>query len=461
MAKKAKFNSKVGLIMATVGSAVGLGNIWRFPSEVHENGGAAFVLIYLGCLCVLGIPVMMAEFALGRGGKSDILGVFKNTAPNKKYWWLVGALAVLVSYMILSFYMVVAGWSFEYLGQSITGSLFEGLSETSGTSLSFFVDKMGETITSSYSPLFWTYGMIALNLIVLLMGVNKGIERMSNLLMPFLFLILLIFAVVSLSLPNSMEGVKFFLQPDWSTVSIDTVIFALGQAFFSLSLGMGILLTYSAYFPSTTHLSRTATSVALLDFFVAIMMGLIVFPAACSFGMADGEHGLQGATLVFVTLPEIFSNMPASQLWSILFFFLLSIAALTSTIALAEVAIALVEKRLRLSRVKATLLVILPLFLFSSICSLSQGPLSYIQIAGNNIFDFLDLITTNIMLPTSAILLCIFMGWVVPKSFFKNQATSNGRFIANEFPIVYVMVKYVSPILILLILGFKIIEMIN
>ncbi|MFI3239740.1 MAG: sodium-dependent transporter [Bacteroidales bacterium] len=461
MAKRAKFSSKIGLIMATVGSAVGLGNIWRFPSEVHENGGAAFVLIYLVCLCVLGIPVMMAEFALGRGGKSDILGVFKNAAPNSKYWWLVGVLAVLVSYMILSFYMVVAGWSFEYLGQSITGGLFDGLNETEGTSLAFFAAKMGETITSSFNPLYWTYAMIIINLVVLLKGVNKGIERISNMLMPFLFLILLLFCVVSLSLPNSMEGVRFFLKPEWSAVNIDTVIFALGQAFFSLSLGMGILLTYSAYFPSTTHLLRTATSVATLDFVVAFLMGLIVFPAACSFGMTEGGHGLDGATLVFVTLPEIFSKMPVSQLWSILFFFLLTIAALTSTIALGEVAIALVEKRMKLSRVKATLLVILPLFLFSSICSLSQGPLSHILIAGRNIFDFLDLITTNIMLPTSAILVCIFMGWVVPKSFFRNQATSNGRFKAREFPIIYTMVKYVSPILILLIMLFKIVEIIN
>lgn len=225
MANKAKFSSKLGLIMATVGSAVGLGNVWRFPSEVHDNGGATFVLIYLVALCILGIPVMMAEFALGRGGKSDILGVFKSAAPKSgKYWWMVGGLAVLISYMILSFYMVVAGWTFEYLGQSLTGGLFEGLSEAKGTSLEFFAAKMGETITSSYNPLFWTFGMITLNLVVLLNGVNKGIERMSNMLMPFLFLILLIFAVVSLTLPNSMEGIKFFLQPDWSKLNIDTVI---------------------------------------------------------------------------------------------------------------------------------------------------------------------------------------------------------------------------------------------
>lgn len=447
---KAKFGSKIGLIAATVGSAVGLGNIWRFPAEVQQNGGAAFLLIYILCVALLGIPVMLSEFALGRAGQSDTVGAFKRLAP-KTHWWISGALALLASYLILCFYMVVAGWTCEYLLQSISGSLYAGIDYSSTTSLdSGFAGKMEEYICSDWGPLINTYIMIALNMGVLLMGVRKGIERMSNLLMPLLFLLLLVFVGVSLSLPGAGEGVSYFLRPDFSKVTGSTVISALGQAFFSLSLGMGILITFSAYYPKTTKLLPTSVTVAALDLLVAVMMGFIIFPAVSAFGLTGAE--LRGTTLVFVTLPEVFLNLPGAQLWAILFFLLLLVAALTSTISIAEVAISYIEDNFKKGRVAACLIVLLPLFLFSALCALSFGSLAGFKICGLTIFDFLDNLATNILLPVVSILVCLFMGWAVPGDVMRNQLTNFGTIGCRLYPAVRFVVRYAAPLLILLIL---------
>lgn len=258
MASKVQFGSKIGLIAATVGSAVGLGNVWRFPAETQANGGAAFLLLYIACVFLLGIPVMLAEFSLGRGKRSDASGVFRLLAPGKK-WWIVGGVAILASYLILSFYMVVAGWTLEYMWQSITGDLFTPVAGNPGHSAVEVMDyqfnaKMQEYIVQDIKPLVMTYVMLAINLGILLMGVQKGIEKMSNILMPVLFVLLLVFAGVAMTFPKADEGLLFFLKPDFSKISPAVAVNALGQAFFSLSLGMGILITYSSYFPKEQSL---------------------------------------------------------------------------------------------------------------------------------------------------------------------------------------------------------------
>lgn len=453
MSQKNTFASKVGLIAATVGSAVGLGNVWRFPAETQANGGAAFLLIYIGCVFLLGIPVMTAEFSLGRGGASDATGVFRNVTPGKKGWWTVGALAILASYLILSFYMVVSGWTLEYLVQSITGNLYpaaaEAVSTPAGEELAF-QNKMAEYISGTYQPLIMTYIMLAANLFVLLKGVQKGIEKMSNIMMPVLFVLLVVFCAVSLSLPKAAEGVEFFLKPDFSVINAGTVVNALGQAFFSLSLAMGILVTYASYYPKDTKLTRTAVTVSLLDLGVAILMGLIIFPAVMTFGLTD--HNLAGSALVFVTLPEIFAQMGHTQIWSALFFLLLAVGAFTSTISLAEVSVAFLECRFGFGRTKAVLVVILPLFVLSSVCSLSVGPWSGYTICGMTIFDFLDTVATNIMLPVGGILMCIYMGWIAPRSFFRNEMTNGGTLKSRIFGIVAFIVKWIAPLLIATIL---------
>lgn len=355
-------------------------------------------------------------------------------------------MAILASYLILSFYMVVSGWTFEYLVQSVTGGLYS----SSLTGDAAFRDKMGSFITGTYRPIVMTVIMILANMYVLIRGVQKGIEKMSNVMMPVLFLLLVIFCGVSLSLDKAAEGLDFFLRPDFSHVTPATFVNALGQSFFSLSLAMGILVTYASYFPSDAKLTRTAVTVSLLDLMVAIFMGFIIFPAVMTFGLQDSN--LAGSALVFITLPEIFAQMGGTRVWSSLFFLLLTVAAFTSTISLAEVSVAFMEKRAGMSRVKAVLTVTLPLLILSPICSLSVGPWSEYTICGLTIFDFLDTVTTNIMLPVGGILLCIYMGWVAPKSFFRREITNNGALRSRALSIIYFIVRWIAPVLIAIIL---------
>lgn len=450
MAKKTLFSSKIGLIAATVGSAIGLGNVWRFPAEVQANGGAAFLIIYALCVLILGIPVMISEFAIGRAGRSDAVGVFCNIGA-RKGWRTVGAWGILASYLILCFYMVVAGWTFEYLWQSATGELYQPVSEAAAGLSSQFSAKMDSMTAHSLNPLINTYVMIALNIAILMAGVQKGIERISSIMMPVLFLILIVFIGVSLSLPKASEGLAFFLNPDFSKITPAVVVNALGQAFFSLSLGMGILITYSSYFPKETRLMRTAVTVSVLDMVVAVMMGLIIFPAVTTFGLT-GES-LQGATLVFVTLPEVFSQMPATQLWSVLFFLLLTLAALTSTISIAEVSVAFICDRFNTPRWKSCLIVLLPLFVLSAVCALSFGPLEHITIAGLNIFEFLDTVATNIMLPVCSIGLCVYIGWYAPKGLLHDQLTNGGTLRTSLYRPTLFIIRYVAPLLIAVVLA--------
>lgn len=447
MSSKATFTSKLGVIAATVGSAVGLGTVWRFPYEVQNNGGSIFLVTYLVCVLLMGIPVMLAEFSLGRGSGSDSVGAFRRLTPGKP-WWIIGATAVLASYLILIYYMVVAGWTLEYLWMSITNQLYAGI-DTAPNRTAVFSSIMNESLSTGWRPAFWTSVMILLNILVLLRGVKKGIERMSNTLMPLLFVILVVFCCVALSPPNAMEGVDFFLRPDFSKMNPQVLISAVGQAFFSLSLGMGILITYSSYYPKTTKLARTSVTVSGLVFLVAVLMGLIIFPAVKSFGITSDT---QGVTLIFVTLPEIFTQMPATQLWSILFFFLLVVAALTSTVSVAEVTIAFLAAKFRMSRKKACYATLVPLFLLSSICAMSLGPLSHLQIFDKTIFDALDYLTSNIMLPVVAIFVCIYVGHVLPKSFLRDEMTNRGTMRSAVVPTILFIIRYIAPLLIAAVL---------
>lgn len=438
------FKTKIGLIAATVGSAVGLGSVWRFPSEVQANGGAAFLIVYIACVFLLGIPVMLAEFSLGRAGRSDAVGSFRNLAPGKK-WWLGGALAILTSYLILCYYMVVAGWTFEYMWESITGNLYTGIDAVSDKS-ALFGSKMQQYINHDTNPLIHTFIIIGINIAILLFGVQKGIERLSNIMMPILFVILLGFCIVSLTLPKAGEGLEFFLKPDFSAITPSVIIRALGQAFFSLSLGMGVLITYGSYFPRDTRLIKTSVSVSTSVIFVAVMMGVIIFPAVTSFGLQNAT--LNGPTLVFATLPQVFAQLPAAQLWSTLFFLLLTLAAVTSTISIAEVSIAFMQEYFKMSRKAACLVVLLPLLAFSSVCSLSLGSLSDFTVFGFTIFDFLDYTTANILLPICSILLCVYVGWFAPKKFLKDELTNNGQFKSHTFRLIIFIIRYIAPVLI-------------
>lgn len=445
----AQFKSKLGLIAATVGSAVGLGNIWRFPAEVQAGGGAAFLLAYVLCVCLLGIPVMVAEFSLGRAGRTDAIGAFARVTPRRARWRVVGALSVLTSVLIAVFYMVVTGWTIEYLWQSLSGNLYSGAG-AAADEVSYFSVKMSQYVQTDTLPLAFTLLAVGLNVVVLLGGVSKGIERLSNVLMPLLFVLLLIFCGVALTLPGAGAGLEFFLKPDFSKFTTTTWLRALGQAFFSLSLGMGILVTYAGYYPAKTRLVRTACTVSFLDLLVAVMMGIIIFPSVTAFGLQD--HGLAGTTLVFVTLPEVFMRLPGGPVWSALFFMLLSIAALTSTVSITEVATRTLQDRLGLSRRKAVLALMAPLTLLSALCALSLGPLSGYTVAGRNMFDFLDFITADFMLPFAAVGLCLYMGWIAPRKLLQTEMTNHGRDRSRLFRPILFIVRWLAPVLIALVL---------
>ncbi len=438
MGEKVKFATKLGVIASTVGSAVGLGNIWRFPYETGMNGGAAFLIVYILCVLILGIPVMCAEFSLGRYTKKDSVGAFLKMAPHSP-WRYIGYLGVIATTLILGYYVVISGWTLEYLFQAITGKLSSLSAEEIRTEQSTFIQ-------NDFRPLLWVFIFLIINYAIITKGVQKGIEKMSNILMPLLFIILLAFCVRSFFLPGCSEGLAFFFNPDFSKITPQVIIRAMGQAFFSLSLGMGVLITYSSYFNTQTRLVKTAGTVALLDTTVAILAGIIIFPAVFSYGVSPTA----GPELVFVTLPNIFNQLPAPALWSALFFTLIIVAALTSTVSLFEVGIAFLIDYRHMSRKRASLLIMSIVALLSVLCSLSQGTWSNILICEKNFFDACDYLSAIILLPLSGLLISIFAGWKLNPDILRRELIHNP---SQEylFRALHFCIKYLAPIIIIII----------
>lgn len=411
-----KFSTRFGVIAATVGSAVGLGNIWRFPYECGSNGGAAFLLAYIAFVVILGIPVICSEFVIGKAAGCNVGGALKQLKASP-FWHIIGYLGILTSFLIMGFYSVVAGWCIDYIWQSAVG--FGNAVTESEMHLQF------DSFTSNWwRPLVWTFGFLFINFLVISRGVEKGIERMSNLLMPLLFVILVAFCINSFFLPGSERGYEFFLKPDFSKIDTGVLLSAMGQAFFSLSVGMGVLITYASYFKKSTNLARTASITAVLDTFVAVMAGLIIFPACYAFG----EEPAAGPKLVFEVLPSIFMSMPAGRLWGVLFFVLLFVASLTSTVSLTEVVIAWLEGEHKIKRGKATMLYAVSLSGLVILSSLSFGVLSDWHIFGKNFFDLLDFLSSNIMLPFGGMLISVYVGWFMERRLLYRQfATGAGE----------------------------------
>ena len=433
MKERALFATKLGVVATTVGSAVGLGNIWRFPYEAGVHGGGAFLLIYIICVFVIGIPVMCSEFIIGRATHKNVCGAFKTLSPGSRIQWL-SYVGLIASLMILSFYSVVAGWTLEYLIQSIFGA-FEGHSSE------YFTKQFNDFSTGSWRPLLWTLIFLSLNYMVLKRGVQKGIERLSNIMMPILFIILLVFCVNSLLLPQAAKGVEFLLKPDFSEITPSVVLGAMGQAFFSLSLGLSCLLTYASYFSDKTPLVRSATIVAILDTFVAVMSGIIIFPAVFSFGAEPAA----GPKLVFEVLPNIFQQMTGSYIWSVLFFLLLFIASITSTISMSEISIAFFVEEYKMKREKATLLNTVIAVLFGTLCALSFGILSDFTIFGMTIFDLFNYVSPNILLPLGGLGFAIFTGWFLDKKIIRKQLTNDGSVRVRVMNILLFCIRYIAP----------------
>lgn len=437
------FGSKIGAILAAAGSAVGLGNIWRFPYEAGNHGGAAFILVYLACVFIMGMPIMIAEFTVGRRAKASTGRAFGLLANNKN-WNCIGVLGVLAALLILGYYSVVAGWTLEYIITSVGNG---------------FVDKKPEDFVTAFQafsqdpvrPVLWLLGFLLFTHYIVVKGVKDGIEKSSKILMPVLFILIVVLAICSMTLPNAEKGLKFLLKPDFSKVNADVFLGAMGQAFFSLSLGMGCLSTYASYFGSDTRLGKTALSVGVIDTFVAILAGLIIFPAAFSVGIQPDA----GPSLIFITLPNVFQQafggIPAlAMVFSLMFYVLLALAALTSTISLHEVVTAYLNESLKITRGRAAILVTGFCIVTGILSSLSLGVWES-KFFGLGFFDLLDFVTAKLMLPLGGLLVCLFVGWYLKRIVSYEELTNYGLQKASYFPIYMFILRYFAPIAIVLI----------
>ena len=399
---RGSFGSRLGFILAAAGSAIGLGNIWRFPYTAGENGGAAFVLVYLGFVLLCGIPVLLAELALGRHTKSNPVGAFEKVAPGTK-WKFLGGLGVVTGFCILAFYSVVAGWTLSYLGRAVTGT-FGGAFDAEQSNALF-----GAIISDPVECILTTVGFLVITGLVVRGGVGLGIERWSKVLMPMFFAILIVLALRSLSLPGAGQGLRFLYHFDPSELSSKAVMSALGQALFSLSLGMGGMITYGSYLAKRENLATAGVAVALSDTAVAVLAGLIVFPALYS----TGHDPASGPGLVFQVLPGIFHALPAGNLFAIAFYALLAIAALTSTISLLEVVVAYFVDERKWTRERAVWVVVAAAVVMAVPSALSQGASEALTsiVAGKSFLDLQNIVWGNLSLSFGALLISVFVAW--------------------------------------------------
>ena len=442
--ERASFGSKLGVILATAGSAVGLGNIWRFPYMTGHNGGAVFIIIYIFCVLLLGIPCMVSEFIIGRHGQSNTARAFSKISGGSA-WTLIGYMGVLTGFLISSYYAVVSGWCLEYLWASLLGKLQGDPAYISSYFESFSQDPV--------KPVFWTFLILLATYLIIENGVRDGIERASKLMMPILFILLLIIVVASCMLPNANKGIEFLLNPDMSKVNGDVFLAALGQAFYSLSIAMGCICTYASYFSKHTNLPGAAIQIGVIDFLVALLAGLVIFPAAFSVGVNPDS----GPSLLFITLPNVFqqafSIIPGlGYIIAMLFYVLLSMAALTSLMSLQEVSTAFIEEELGATRKIASLIVTVCCMFLAIFCSLSLGAVERYHFFGMSLFSLFDFVTGQLFLPIVGFLTCILIGWFVPHKIVRDEFTNRGTLDnGGLFHIYLFLVKYVCPICIMFI----------
>lgn len=441
-----QFGSRFGLIAAAVGSAVGLGNIWRFPYIVGENGGAAFLIVYLILVVLIGIPLMMTEFIVGREGRSDAINSYKNIAPNTK-WFISGVIGVLAAFFILSFYGVVAGWTIEYTRLAV-------LNKFAGQSSQQITDTFLNFMSHPIKPIITQIIAMGLTGFIVSTGIQDGVEKASRLMIPILVILLIILNIYSFTLEGGKAGFEFLFKPDFSVLTWQSFLTALGHAFFSLSLGMGVMVTYGSYIPDRENLFSTAIQVSVADTLIATMAGIAIFPAVFAFGIEPSS----GAGLVFMSLPNVFGQMSGGYFFGVAFFALLFLAALSSTISILESVVAYLVDNHKWERKKAALIATVVITVIGMIASLSNGPLNHIKLNGQNIFDFIDSTTANWFLTTSALIAVIFVGWKMEPEKVENQLTNNGT-INKGFivPLFSFLAKYIAPIGIIAVFIFEVI----
>ena len=435
------FSSNLGAILAATGGAIGLGNIWRFPYTVGQNGGGAFIIMYIVFVFLLGVPVMMSEIIIGRRSQQNVVGAFRVLAPKHKGWMGVGFLGIAAAFIIYAFYSVVAGWTLNYIVLSSSGQL-TGKSPIE-------ISQLFVTFTQgSFLPLVYQFLFFALTASIIILGVQKGIEKYTKILMPILFFLMILLCVRSLTLSGAKEGLDFIFKPDFSKINGSSVLDALGQALFSLSIGMGALITYGSYIRKEDNLFTTSLWIAGADTFIAILAGVAIFPAVFAFGLSPAA----GPSLVYEVLPNVFNSMPGGRFFAILFFVLLTIAALTSTISLLEVLVLWAVEELHWSRRKAAIILSFVVFVIGAFCTFSFGLLSNLKIFGLTIFGLCDKLTATYMMPIGALLFTLFIGWYLPKTEVYDELSNSGQLKARYFKIFYFIIRYIAPIALTIIL---------
>jgi len=436
------FTTGFGVLAATLGSAVGLGNIWKFPALAGLNGGAAFIIIYLLSTLMAGLPVMVAEIMLGRRSRSDALTTFRVLHPQRETWGLIGAVGILSAFLILAFYTVVAGWVFAYVFKSAAGSVLS--TDPRITSAAF--EKL---VSDPVQSIFWQCCVLVFVGCIIVFGVSKGIEKTTKRLMPVLFLILVMIGVRSLLLPGAAAGLSFLFHPDFSKVTGAVVLTAMGLAFFKLSVGMGTMITYGSYFRDDQNIPTTALRVMLADLTVSILAGIAIFPAVFTYGFKPEA----GPALLFITIPAVFSHMPFGNIFVVLFFVLGAIAATGAMLSIMEVPVAYLHQRFAFSRFKATAMTVVLLALIGSTAALSNSILAGFKLFGMTMFDLYDFLTSNLLLPLGGLFICLFAGWVwgekKVRASLSNDGSLSNRLIINMF---LILVRFVAPVTIVVIL---------
>lgn len=435
---RGSFGSKLGVVLATAGSAVGLGNVWRFPYMAGENGGAVFIIIYIACVLVLGLPCMVSEFIIGRHAASNTARAYTKLSNGTAWKW-VGYLGVLTGFLITGYYGVVAGWCLQYVYASVAGQLHG--------SPQFFDQYFAVFSSDPWKPILWLCVFFGITHFVIIHGVRNGIERASKILMPLLFVLLLFIVVASCMLPGASAGIDFLFKPDFSKMTSDVFLGALGQSFYSLSIAMGCICTYASYFSRQTNLSNSAVQIGLIDSMVAILAGLMIFPAAASVGVRPDS----GPSLIFITLPNVFEqafvSMPIVGFFiSLMFYALLALAALTSLISLHEVSTAFFQEELKTTRNRAAWIVTVTCWVVGVFCSMSLGQWSFLSIDGKSLFSIFDFVTGQIFLPIGGFLTCLFIGWFVPKQLVKDEYTNWGTLRGRLFRVYLFLVRFVCPV---------------
>ncbi|NLA16247.1 MAG: sodium-dependent transporter [Bacteroidales bacterium] len=432
--KRDEFSGFFGVLVATVGSAVGLGNLWRFPYLVGQNGGAAFILIYLAFVLIVCMPIIVSEFIIGRRTNANTVKAFQILAPGTP-WSIVGIVGVVAALAILAFYTVVGGWTFDYLVRSV-------MYVFSKPDLSSLEQQFTQMVTSPVRPILWTILFMGVNAFIVMCGIKKGIEKYSRIMMPVLFVMVVMLVIRSLTLEGAREGLEFLFRPDFSKINTKVVLAALGQAFFSLSLGMGCLITYGSYIPKQENLTKLAFSTGIADTLFAILAGIAIMPAVFAFGISPEE----GPGLVFIVLPRIFAQIPLGNVFAVIFFAILLIAAITSVISLMEVVTAYISERFTIKRKITVAIVSVFVTVCASFSSLSQGVLQEVKVFGKTIFDFFDHLSANILLPLGGLSIVIFIGWYLKKEVVYDEYTNQGTLKGTLFNACYFIIRYIAPV---------------